>query len=75
MTKLPELEAEALKLDPPARARLAERLISSLDTLNADEIEAPWLDEADRRDGEIESGAEAEIPASRILADLRSRSR
>ena len=34
-----EIEAEALKLDPKARARLAERLLESLETLSDQENE------------------------------------
>ncbi len=73
MTKVPDLEAEALKLDPRSRARLAERLLTSLETLSEAEVEALWLDEAERRDREFESGEAEAIPASRVLADLRSR--
>ena len=73
MANLPDLENEALKLDPRSRARLAERLLSSLEALTEAEIEALWLDEADRREREIESGEAQTLPASQVLADLRSR--
>jgi hypothetical protein len=45
-----EIEAEALKLDPKARARLAEKLLESLETLSDQENERVWAEEADRRD-------------------------
>ncbi len=35
--RIEDLEAEALKLDPKGRARLAERLLKSLDNLTPDE--------------------------------------
>ena len=45
-----ELEAEALKLAPPARARLAGKLLESLETLSDDENTQLWAEEAERRD-------------------------
>ena len=45
-----ELEDEALKLDPKARARLAEKLLESLEQLSEAENERIWADEAARRD-------------------------
>ncbi len=47
-----EIEAEALKLDPKARARLAEKLLESLETLSDRENERLWAEEADRRDAQ-----------------------
>jgi hypothetical protein len=47
-----EIEAEALKLAPQARARLAEKLLESLETLSDQENEALWAEEADRRDAD-----------------------
>ena len=48
--KLAELENEVLKLDPPSRARLAERLLRSLDDeLSEAEVAELWLVEAERR--------------------------
>jgi hypothetical protein len=35
--RIKELEAEALKLDPKSRARLAERLLDSLEELSEQE--------------------------------------
>jgi hypothetical protein len=75
MPNLPELETEALKLDPRSRARLAERLLSSLDALSEAEIEALWLDEAERRDRDLDSGDSQGVPARQVLAELRSRLR
>ena len=45
-----ELEAEALKLSPRERARLAERLLESLENLTDEENEKLWAEEAARRD-------------------------
>ena len=45
-----ELETEALKLSPQERARLAERLLESLEGLSEDENAAIWAEEAQRRE-------------------------
>jgi putative addiction module component (TIGR02574 family) len=71
--KLAQLEAEALKLDPQDRARLAERLLGSLEDLRETEVEALWLDEAERRDREIEEGRVELIPGDVVLTELKSR--
>jgi putative addiction module component (TIGR02574 family) len=71
--KLAELEAEALKLDPQDRARLAERLLGSLEELPEAEVEALWLDEAERRDREVTEGRLKLIPGDEVLAELKSR--
>jgi hypothetical protein len=46
---LEELEAEAMKLDPKARVRLAGKLLESLDSLSEEENEQLWAEEAERR--------------------------
>jgi broad specificity phosphatase PhoE len=70
--KLSELENEALRLDPRSRARLAERLLGSLEDLSEGEIEKLWLDEAERREREWDAGKVEEIPADQVLRELRS---
>lgn len=45
-----ELEVEALKLAPQERARLAEKLLESLENLSDDENARLWAEEAERRD-------------------------
>jgi putative addiction module component (TIGR02574 family) len=73
--KLTELENEALRLDPRSRARLAERLLGSLDDLAESEIEELWLDEAERREREWDAGEVVGIPADQVLRELRSKSK
>jgi len=51
-----QLEAQVLKLPPEERARLAERLISSLDEEVDAEAEAAWISEGERRLDELKSG-------------------
>lgn len=68
-----ELEAAALKLEPKARARLAEKLLESLEQLSPDENAQLWADEAERRAAAVESGALGSRPAEDVFRDARSR--
>jgi len=47
-----EIEAEALKLDAKSRARLAEKLLESLEHLSGAENARIWAEEAARRDAD-----------------------
>ena len=67
-----ELESKALKLPPKERARLAERLISSLDQKTDPDAERLWLQEAERRLDELESGNASGVPADRVFEKARS---
>ena len=44
------MEAAALKLVPKERARLAGKLLESLENLSEEENELIWAQEAERRD-------------------------
>ena len=66
-----QLEQEVLKLPAEERARLAERLIASLD--NEAEIEKEWLEEVQRRDADLDSDAVAAIPMEDALTTVRNR--
>ena len=68
-----EFEAEALKLDPGARARLAGKLLESLDNLSTDEIDRLWAEEARRRDAEMDAQPGSGKSASDVLRDVRSK--
>jgi len=70
---LQTLETEALKLDSHARAKLAERLLQSLETLSDAENEQLWAEEAQRRDQELEAGAVAGRSADEVFRDARAR--
>lgn len=69
-TQLEVLEAEALKLTPAERAKLAERLIASLD--EDLEIEEAWAVEVERRVAEIEAGTVQLIPVAEAIARARA---
>lgn len=68
-----ELEAEALKLDPNARARLASKLLESLERLSDEESERLWAEEARRRDQEWDADPNVGRPAGDVHRDLRSK--
>jgi hypothetical protein len=68
-----ELKAEALRLDPAARAELARLLLASLDAMSEAEIDRLWIDEAIARDDELDRGAARAYPADEVLARARAR--
>ncbi len=68
-----EIEAEALKLDPKSRARLAERLLESLEALSDQENQRLWADEADRRDADWDGAPETARAATDVLRDARAK--
>ena len=68
-----ELETEALKLAPAARARLAERLLESLETLSDEENARLWAEEAQRRDEAWEASGSPGQAAADVLREARAR--
>lgn len=66
-----ELEAAALSLPRAARARLAERLLASLD--EEAEVEEAWREEVRRRLEAYRSGEMESVPAERVLEEARDR--
>jgi len=69
---LEQLEAEIRKLNLKERAALAKRIVQSLDELSESEIEALWVEEAERRLDELEQGLAPEIPAEEVLRRART---
>jgi putative addiction module component (TIGR02574 family) len=67
-----ELESKVLKLPRGERARLAQRLILSLDQEVDADVEKLWLQEAERRLGELKSGKVAGIPAPKVIRKARA---
>lgn len=66
------IEDEALHLSPEDRAKLAQRLILSLDSLTDIEIKESWLVEAQRRAQEIDRGEVQAIPAEEVRRKARA---
>jgi putative addiction module component (TIGR02574 family) len=70
-----DLEGKALKLSRRDRARLAQCLIVSLDQQGDADAEKLWLEEAERRLGELKFGKVVGISAAKVIKKARSRLR
>jgi putative addiction module component (TIGR02574 family) len=72
---LSEIEKDALRLSAEDRARLAVRLLSSLEGTaeSPEEIEKLWIKEAERRFEELRDGGVQGIPAREVFAELRNK--
>jgi hypothetical protein len=70
-----ELETEAMKLAPKARARLAGKLLESLESLSDEENEQLWGEEAKRRDSALDSDQGSDHSSDKVLRDARDRLR
>ena len=68
-----EIEAEALKLDPKSRARLAEKPLESLEHLSEEENERLWAEEASRRDADWDAKGDSGKPAAEALHQARAK--
>jgi len=68
---LEDVEAAAMQLAPSERARLAERLLVSLD--EDDEILAAWVEEAERRGDAYDRGEMEAIDFDKAIAQARAR--
>src|SRR5437899_12734760 len=73
LMSIKELEAAALKLVPKDRARLAGRLLESLEDLSEEENEIIWAEEAERRDAAWSSSADGARTAKRVLRSARAK--
>jgi putative addiction module component (TIGR02574 family) len=72
-SSLHALEAAALLLPPEERARLAERLIASLD--RDPEVAAAWDEEIRRRIEDLDAGRLESLPAEEVFEEARARLR
>lgn len=68
---LEDIEAAALQLAPAERAKLAERLLVSLD--EDDEILASWVAEAERRGDAYDRGEMGAIDFGESIARLKAK--
>jgi putative addiction module component (TIGR02574 family) len=67
-----QIESKALKLSPRERARLAERLISSLDDEVDPDAEAAWDREAERRLDDLRTGKVKGRSAASVFRKARA---
>jgi hypothetical protein len=63
----PELLTDALALETSQRARLAEKLLESLDELPSEEIQRLWGEEAQRRLEALRAGKGREVDGPEAL--------
>jgi hypothetical protein len=68
-----QVENEALKLKPEARAELAEKLLRSLEDLSDEDMERLWAEEAVRRDAELDAGTATMCDAEDVFSDASAR--
>ena len=66
-----QLEAEIMKLNMDARARLAGKLILSMDAPSDEENLCLWVTEAARRLRDLPEGRAKEIPAEEVFRRAR----
>jgi putative addiction module component (TIGR02574 family) len=69
MAELDDLIRRVLSLGVDERARLAERLIESLDELSEAEAAEVWATEAERRLHAYRAGEVQAIPAEQVMND------
>jgi hypothetical protein len=70
-----ELESEAMELKPKARARLARKLLESLESLSEEGNDRIWAEEASRRDSDLDSEQDGGRDADEVLRDATNRLR
>lgn len=70
-TRFDEIEADAMKLPPRDRVRLAQRLASSLDDEIEPNVEALWFAEAERRLEELHTGIVESIDSDEAFVRAR----
>ncbi|MHC1743248.1 MAG: addiction module protein [Syntrophobacteraceae bacterium] len=67
-----QLEAEIMKLNLDARAKLAERIILSLDAPSDEENLQLWVQEAERRLKDLREGKAKEVAAEDVFRRARA---
>ena len=66
---------EAMALSAEERARLAEELLTSLDSAAQSEIDRAWAEEAERRIDAFEAGKVPAEDVDDVIRDMRNRKR
>jgi hypothetical protein len=67
-----EIEQDVRALSEQDRLALLRSLIADLDGPADADVDNAWLDEAERRDRKLESGATASIPAEEVFREART---
>jgi putative addiction module component (TIGR02574 family) len=66
------LEQEVMNLPVSTRAKLAHDILQSLDTLSATELDALWLDEAEHRLKQLDSGLVESVSAEDVMGKAKA---
>jgi putative addiction module component (TIGR02574 family) len=69
---LADIERDILELNQKERTELLRKLIDDLDAPGDPNTESAWLEESERRLGEIESGTARTIPADEVIKEART---
>jgi putative addiction module component (TIGR02574 family) len=72
-TPADQIETEAMKLSPEARADLADKLWLSVHS--NDEVEAAWDAEIAKRIQQIDNGQVQTVPWETVMSELRAKLR
>jgi putative addiction module component (TIGR02574 family) len=67
-----EIESSALKLNEKQRAKLARRLITSLEHRSEQDAEKAWIEEVKRRKNEIEKNHVKSVSFDLVMDEARS---
>nr|MDO8084969.1 addiction module protein [Candidatus Sigynarchaeum springense]MDO8116274.1 addiction module protein [Candidatus Sigynarchaeota archaeon] len=73
VSKMKDIEKQALQLSITERAQLIERLMRSLDGEEDPDAERAWIEESKRRHREIQEGKMTGKPADQVFTEARSR--
>ena len=68
-----EVEIAALAMETDARAKLAQKLLRSLEDLSEAEIDGLWVEEALRRDAELDAGTAKDRDSKDVFRDALGR--
>ncbi len=66
------IDDEILSRSASERARIALKLIDSLEELTETEWQDLWLAEAERRDSELDDGTDPGIPSDSLFSEMRN---
>lgn len=69
---LKKIEDQVLDLDEETRIKLIQKLVLSLESPSSSELQEHWLDEAQRRAAELDSGAVQAVPGAEVIRKARA---
>jgi len=67
-----DIEKEIRELEPAEQEHLLRALLEELDGTPDSDVEQAWLEEAQRRSGELDTGAVEAVSADQVFAKARA---